>query len=198
MGNAVIIDQIFDPVHYNYADEVSIVKAAFNKAGLIWNIPLDSVKEGKDLGFDLYGLGDIATGVYDPILNEREGLLFSLYNISKCEGNTVPAEDRHFPMYGQKYADLFRNSMFIDELSYQYDKGLRFIYYYMQAKKNQLPLVSFEWHADYIDYQDVKKLYDYCKGDEQPIDEYLWFGEAWEEMLKTRKPYTIDDLTRWL
>ena len=36
--------------------------------------------------------------------------------------------------------------------------------------------------------EDVKKLYDYCKGDEQPIDEYLWFGEAWDEMLKTRKP----------
>lgn len=198
MGNTVIIDEIFDANHYNFADEVKIVESSFSKAGLTWKPQPEFTEDGVIFPSKLYGFEGIATGLYDPILQEKEGLIFSLYNLGKCEGNTPPVEDNYFPFYNQSYAKLFRNSMFIDELSYQYDKGLRFIYYYMQAKKERLPFVNFGWYLDYVSYEDVKKLYDYCKGDEQPIDEYLWFGEAWDEMLKTRKPYTVDDLSQWL
>lgn len=200
MGHSAFVVEAFDAKSYHFLNEVKLLSHLLNEIGMTWDIPDTLPADGFQF-YENYLVDGFATGEEyidkdgDPRVETLEIYLDNLNKSQHADMNQEP----NFPFQHVKnIGDVFKCSFFINDISWNWDKALRLIVKYMQVKKDQMPLVTFEDGSDkYYTLEDCLKLYHYCDGDHLRIDSDVWFGKAWEEMLKTKKPYSMDDIAKW-
>lgn len=196
MGHSAFVAELYDAVGYNYLKEIGLLDQVVRRSGMRW----DPAKQISSSAIDPmlvdtvdqmrgFALGD----EYCDEDGERltEGLEITLYNLGKGGHYDMNAEP-DFPYKTTGGAEnKFRVQLFIYDAAWAWDKSLRLLFKYMQARQDKMPLVQFEG-AGYYNYADILALYTYCDGDNKAIDADIWFGPAWQEMLKSRGVFPVE------
>lgn len=190
MGHSAFVAELYDAAGYNYPKEIGLLDQLVMANGMRWDLakqisssaidPMLADTVGEMRGF---ALGDEYRDEDGELL--IEGLEIILYNLKKGGHYDMNAEP-DFPYKAIGDAEnKFRVQLFIYDAAWAWDKSLRLLFKYMQARQDKMPLVQFEG-AGYYNYADILMLYNYCEGDKKAIDADIWFGPAWQEMLKSR------------